>query len=162
VIGWLLDTNVVASLMAPNGASSVKAWGAGVEEERLFLSVLTLAEYDKGIANLPDVDPNRHRHAATRDALEILFDGRILPLDNRAIRRWGTISGRVKRETGHPSPVIDTLLAATAIEADLYLVSRNVRDLRHSGAALFNPWSDDPSAFPLSPLRRSGRVLDLG
>jgi hypothetical protein len=162
VIGWLLDTNVVASLMAPNGAPSVKAWGEGVEEERLFLSVLTLAEYDKGIADLLDDDPNRYRHAATRDSLEGRFDGRILPLSNKVVQRWGAISGHVKRETGHPPPVIDTLLAAMAIEADLYLVSRNARDLRHSGAALFNPWSDDPSAFPLSPLRRSGRVLDLG
>jgi predicted nucleic acid-binding protein len=60
----------------------------------------------------------------------------------------------VKRETGHPPPVIDTLLAATAIEADLYLVSRNTKDLQHCGAAVFDPWRDDIAAFPLRLPRR--------
>ncbi|WP_413992136.1 type II toxin-antitoxin system VapC family toxin [Labrys okinawensis] len=152
MIGWLLDTNVIASLAAPNGAPSVKAWGRAVDEDSLFLSVLTLAEYDKGIANLPEDDPNRQRFAAIRDALELRFGGRILPLSDSVVRRWGSISGRVKRDTGHPPPVIDTLMAATAIEADLYLVSRSKRDLQRSGAAIFDPWHDDITASPLSPL----------
>lgn len=93
MIGWLLDTSVIASLMAPNGAPSVKAWGASVDETCLFLSVLTLAEYDKGIANLADDDPRRPRHIAMRDALEARFGGRILSLGNRAVRRWGGFPG---------------------------------------------------------------------
>jgi predicted nucleic acid-binding protein len=52
--GWLLDTNVVAALINPQGAPSVKAWAAGQDEETFHISVLTLAEYDKGIHNLPD------------------------------------------------------------------------------------------------------------
>lgn len=154
MIGWLIDTNVVASLMAPNGAPSVKAWGSAVEEDTLYLSILTLAEYDKGIANLADSDPNRSRHIATRDALAARFRGRILPLVDSVVRRWGVISGRIKRDAGHPPPVIDTLFAATAIEADLYLVSRNIRDLNKSGATVFDPWSDDLENFPLSPASR--------
>lgn len=153
MIGWLLDTNVIASLAAPNGAPSVKAWGRAVDEGSLFLSVLTLAEYDKGIANLPGDDPDTQRFGAIRDALELRFDGRMPPLSDSVVRRWGSISGRVKRDTGDPPPVIDTLMAATAIEADLYLVSRNRRDLQHSGAAVFDPWQDNVAAFPLSPLR---------
>jgi predicted nucleic acid-binding protein len=77
-----------------------------------------------------------------------------LSLSDAVVRRWGTISGRVKRETGHPPPVIDTMLAATAIEVDLYLVSRNTKDLQHSGAAVFDPWRDNVTAFPLTPPRR--------
>ena len=154
MIGWLVDTNVIASLIAPGGAPSVKAWARVVDERRLFLSVLTLAEYDKGIANLADDDPNVPRHIAAQDALEARFAGRILSLSDAVVRRWGTISGRVKQETGHPPPVIDTMLAATAIEADLYLVSRNTKDLQHSGAAVFDPWCDDIGAFPLKPPRR--------
>ena len=154
MIGWLVDTYVIASLIAPNGAPSVKAWGRIVDERRLFLSVLTLAEYDKGIANLTGDDPNVQRYIAARDALEARFAGRILPLSDIIVRRWGAISGRVKRETGHPPPVIDTLLAATAIEADLYFVSRNAKDLQRCGAAVFDPWRDDIAAFPLKPPRR--------
>ena len=161
MIGWLIDTNVVASLMAPEGAPSVKAWAKTLDENRLFLSILTFAEYGKGIANLADDDPNRLRDMATRDALEERFTGRILPLGNKVVLRWGEISGRVRRDTGHPPPVVDTLLAATAIEADLYLVSRNVRCLKHSGAAVFDPWNDDPAAFPLSAGNRRVRHRPL-
>ncbi len=132
----------------------MKAWARVVDERRLFLSVLTLAEYDKGIANLAGDDPNVARYTAARDALEARFAGRILSLSDVVVRRWGTISGRVKRETGHPPPVIDTMLAATAIEADLYLATRNTKDLQHSGAAIFDPWRDDVAAFPLRAPRR--------
>ena len=147
--GWLLDTNVIASLIAPNGAPSVKSWARGVDERDLFLSILTLGEYDKGIANLPADDANAGRYIAARDALEARFYGRVLSLDDAIVRRWGTISGRVKRETGHSPPVIDTLLAASAIESELYLVSRNSRDLAASGAVIFDPWKDDLAKFPL-------------
>jgi toxin FitB len=138
--GWLLDTNVIASLIAPNGAPSVKAWAAAQDEERLWLSILTLAEYDKGIANLPETDPNRARYMAARDGLEDRFSGRILPLSDGIVRRWGSISGRIKREAGHPPPVIDTLFAATAIEHGLCLVTRNLKDVAESGAEIFSPW----------------------
>lgn len=147
--GWLLDTNVIASLIAANGAPSVKQWARAVHERDLFISVLTLGEYDKGIANLADDDGDVVRYVAARDALEARFAGRILSLEDRIVRRWGAISGRVKRETGHPPPVIDTLLAATAIETDLYLVSRNGKDLSNNGATIFDPWRDDPAQFPL-------------
>ncbi len=151
MIGFLLDTNVVAALINPNGAPSVKRWAADQSEDAFFLSVLTLAEYDKGIANLPADDENRYRYMAARDALEDRFSCRILSVSDPVVRRWGTIAGTVKQMTGHAPQVIDTLMAATAIEHDLYLVTRNTRDVRHAGAALFDPWQDDPKQFPLSP-----------
>ena len=147
MIGWLLDTNVIASLSAPTGAPSVKTWAAAQLEDRFFLSVIILAEYDKGIHQLAAVDPRRARHAANRDAIETRFGRRVLPLSDAIVRRWGMLAGRIKRDTGHPPPVIDTLLAATAIEQGLYLVTRNTKDVRHTGAAIFNPWEDDPAKF---------------
>lgn len=149
--GFLLDTNVVASLSAPSGAPAVKAWASALDEHRIYLSVITLAEYDKGIAQLADNDPNRMRYAASRDALASRFSGRILSVSDAIVRRWGDIAGRVRRDTGHPPPVIDTLMAATAIEAQLYLATRNVKDAAHTGAVVFNPWDDDPALFPLLP-----------
>jgi predicted nucleic acid-binding protein len=150
VIGWLLDTHVVGALASPTGAPTVRAWAAAQEEERLFLSVLTLAEIEKGIEQLPPGDPARSRHAGTLAAIEARFAGRILPIGDDAVRDWGRISGRVKRETGAAPPVIDTLIAATAIAHDLYFATRNTRDVALSGAALFNPWADDPARFPLT------------
>jgi predicted nucleic acid-binding protein len=98
---------------------------------------------------LSDEDPRRVRHAANRDAIEARFSGRVLPLGDAIVRRWGALAGRIKRDTGHPPSVIDTLLAATAIEVGLYLVTRNTRDVRHTGAAIFNPWEDDATDFQL-------------
>ena len=147
--GWLLDTNVVSSLMATNGAPSVMTWASGLDERRFFLSILTLAEYDKGIAQLPDGDVRRRRYALERDVLSARFSGRILPVSDAIVRRWGELAGRIRRDTGHPPQVVDTMLCATAIEARLYLTTRNVRDARHSGAVIFNPWTDDPAAFPV-------------
>jgi predicted nucleic acid-binding protein len=156
VIGWLLDTNVVAALINPNGAPSVKVWAAGQREEDMFLSVLTLGEYDKGIHNLPAEHRDRPRYVAARDALEARFGGRILAVSDQVVRRWGRMSGEVKRTSGNAPPVIDTFLAATAIEGDLYFATRNVKDARLPGVVVFDPWSDDPDLFPLSP-RLGGR-----
>jgi len=148
--GWLLDTNIIASLTSPGGAPTVKAWVAAQDEQTLFLSVLSMGEYDKGIHQLPEDDPRRARYAANRDAIEARFGARVLPVSNAVIRRWGAISGRIKRETGHPPPVIDTMLAATALEANLYLVTRNAKDVTGTAAVVFNPWGDDPAAFALT------------
>lgn len=153
--GWLLDTNVVAALINPQGAPSVKGWAAGQDEETFHISVLTLAEYDKGIHNLPEDHADRPRYVAARDALAERFGKRVLSLDDDIVRRWGRISGEVKRASRHAPPVIDTMLAATAMEHDLYLVTRNVKDTKPSGVTVFDPWNDDAQMFPLSP--RAGR-----
>jgi predicted nucleic acid-binding protein len=158
VIGWLLDTNVTAEIIRTGGSARVKAWAAAADEARLYLSILTVAEYDKGIANLPDGDPRRSVYMATRDSLAARFGARVLSVSNAIVRRWGSISGTVRRDSGHPPPVIDTLLAATALEHGLYLATRNVRDVRHCGAAVFNPWEDDPAAFPIISGRRQRRA----
>lgn len=151
MIGWLLDTNVVIELINPKGARRVKDWAASQDENRVFLSILTLGEYDKGIHNVPDDHPLRPRFIAARDALAARFSDRTLSVSDAVVRRWGAISGTAKQLSGQSPPVIDTLFAATAIEHDLYLATRNIRDVRASGAALFNPWDDDPAGFPLSP-----------
>ena len=155
MIGWLLDTNVIAEIIAQGGSPRVKAWAASQDETTLHLSILTIGEYEKGIANIPDDDPRRPTFVTLRDSLVGRFGDRLLSVSDPVVRRWGVISGHVRRETGHPPPVIDTLLAATAIEHDLYLVTRNVRDVRASGVAVFNPWEDDPTRSPVLP--RQGR-----
>ncbi|WP_199902442.1 type II toxin-antitoxin system VapC family toxin [Azospirillum sp. B4] len=136
----MLDTNVVAALINPKGAPSVKGWAASVDEDALFLSVLTLGEYEKGIHNLPEDDPRRVHIGIIRDGLAHRFQGRILPVSDAVVRRWGIVTGTIRRLTRHPSPVIDTLLAATALEQGLTLVTRNVQDVKHSGAVVLNPW----------------------
>lgn len=112
--------------------------------------MLTLAEYDKGIHNLDPSHPDRTRYVAARDALEARFHGRVLGLSDVVVRRWGAISGDILRRTGRAPEVIDTVLAATALANNLFFVTRNTRHVTGSGAAVFNPWTDDPALFPLA------------
>jgi predicted nucleic acid-binding protein len=149
LIGWLLDTNILSEASKLRPHERVIDWLQAQPEEVLYLSVLTIAEGDKGISKLDRDDPNRAKYMVKWQALEERFEGRILPLANPVIRRWGTISGGLEK-TGRPAPVIDTMMAATALEHDLYLVTRNTSDVQNSGAALFNPWQDNPANFPLS------------
>ena len=151
MIGWLLDTNVISEIASPKCDPRVAAWARGEAEDRLFISILSLGEYDKGIANLPLDAAARQRFGAAVLALEMRFAGRIVSLSDAVVRRWGRISGETQRIAGKAPPVIDTLLAAAAVEHDLYLVTRNIKDVCDSGAAIFDPWADDPVAFPLSP-----------
>lgn len=159
MIGWLLDTNVVAELANPHGAARVHAWAAAQDERRLHLSILTLGEYQKGLHNLPEDSAIRPRIEAALAALEARFADRLLPVSDAVVRRWGAVSGAVKRATGQTPPTIDTMLAATAIEHDLYLATRNVRDVQHSGAAVFNPWTDDFASCPLRKRTRRGGIV---
>ena len=119
MIGWLLDTNVIAEVISPGGSARVKAWASGQNEADLHLGILTIGEYEKGVANLPVGDPRRASLMTLRDSLLMRFGTRVLLASDAIVRRWGTISGLVRRQTGHPPPVIDTLLAATAIDHDL-------------------------------------------
>ena len=145
----MLDTNVLSELGRPRGDDRVVAWAAAQPERTMFISVLNLAEYDKGIANLPDDAPNRGRLEATLAALELRFKARVLSVSDSTVRRWGRLSGQIKRRSGRSPPVIDTLLAATAIENDLHLATRNVKDVAGTGASVFDPWRDDPARFPI-------------
>ncbi len=133
----------------PEAGTRVAQWLRSQPEYSLFISILTLAEYRKGIANLTPGSKLRPRIQKTEVALESRFAGRIVSVSDNIALRWGTISGEVKRHSGHSPTVIDTLLAATAIEHQFYLATRNSAHIALSGAAVFNPWKDDPASFPL-------------
>ena len=105
----------------------------------MFISVLTIGELRKGIAGkkLRDPDPNAaSRLAAWVEGLEISFADRILGIDAAIARLWGEWSGE------RPRPVVDTLLAATAVHHDLTLVTRNLRDVRGIEVKLLDPWNE--------------------
>ncbi|MEE8535072.1 MAG: PIN domain-containing protein, partial [Kiloniellales bacterium] len=129
---------------------NVAAWARPQDEDRLFISLISLGEYDKGINNLPVGSPARGRIEAAVAALEARFSGRVVSLDDATVRRWGRISGTMQQANGKIPPIIDTFLAASALENDVYLVTRKVKDFRESGASIFDPWNDDPTGFVLS------------
>jgi predicted nucleic acid-binding protein len=139
VSGFLLDTNVISELVKPRPEANVTAWIEGTDESLLYLSVLTLGEIRRGIAGLPE-----SRRRATLEAwldkdLPARFEDRILTIDQEVADRWGLLTAAA-RNGGIVLPVIDGLLAATALEHNLTLVTRDTGQIPSMGVAVFNPW----------------------
>lgn len=111
------------------------AFLAGADQGRLFLSVLTIGELRRGVAIRRRSDPaTADQLGAWVDGIETLFADRLLPIDAATAARWGELSAE------RSLPVIDTLIAATAMACDLTLVTRNVRDVASTGVSLIDPW----------------------
>jgi predicted nucleic acid-binding protein len=133
--GYLLDTNVISETRKLRADAGVMAFLAAADSAGLFLSVLTLGELRKGI------EAKRRSDLATAvslgawvDDIETTFADRVLPVDGAAARLWGELSAR------RTLPVIDALMAATAITRGFTLVTRNTRDVAATGVPLVDPW----------------------
>ena len=137
--GHLLDTNIVSELVSIQPNPKVLHWLAAAEESRLFLSVITLGEIRQGVAALP-VSRKRTRLEQWLDEdLRVRFSGRVLPVDANIADRWGWLTAQA-RLAGRSLPVLDALIAATALERNLVLVTRNQSDFDVPGLATLNPW----------------------
>jgi predicted nucleic acid-binding protein len=140
VSGFLLDTNVISELVKRRPDAKVTTWISTVDEDLLYLSFLTLGEIRKGIASLPTTTARRASLEAWLDHdLALRFSGRILPIEHAVADRWGRISAAVAAKK-MVLPVIDGLLAATALHHNLILVTRNSRDIEPTSVPVFNPW----------------------
>jgi len=135
-VSYLLDTNVVSEIRKPDRDVGVAAWLEEADSADLYLSVLVVGEIRQGIARL-----RLRRDRSQADVFEAWlttlkeeFSDRLLPVSTVVAERWGELNA------ARPLPVIDGLLAATAIEHDLTLVTRDNRTLGASGARLLNPW----------------------
>ena len=138
-IRYLLDTNFVSEARKPRPDPGVLAFLQTEDPNSGFISVLTLGELRKAVAarRLRDPDSNAAtRLAAWVEGIELSFSNRILGIDAATARLWGDWSAQ------RPRPVVDTLLAATAVRNDLTLVTRNIRDLRGIPVKLLDPWAE--------------------
>ena len=139
--GWLLDTNVISELRRPRPEPAVRAFVDSRLLATLHVSTVTLAEFRFGIESLADMA----RRTALLDWLthtvRPMFASRVLPISEDVMLRWRLLveDGRRRRHT-YSQP--DLIIAATALEAGLSLVTRNVADFAGTGVTLHNPWSD--------------------
>jgi toxin FitB len=139
-VSWLLDTCVVSELVRPRPKASVVRWMRERDEGQLYLSVITIGELEKGIARLPDSARRVALEQWVRRELADRFRDRLLAIDSGVAARWGAIVG-ASEARGRPLPVIDSLIAATSLQHDLTVVTRNVDDLERCGARCFDPWA---------------------
>ena len=137
--GFLLDTNIVSELIRSRPEPRLSRWIASTDENLLYLSVLTMGEIRKGIVQLGKTARQIELQTWVDRDLRARFLDRILPIDEAVADRWGWISGQTM-VNGVRLPVIDGLLAATALHYNLTFVTRNTRDVLGTGAVLFNPW----------------------
>jgi predicted nucleic acid-binding protein len=137
--GFLLDTNIVSELRTKNPEPRVVEWMEAADEGLLYLSVLTLGEIRKGAALLLQDKRRTQLETWLEVDLQARFAGRILPINSAIADRWGWIAAEAKRK-GMTLPVIDGLLAATALHHNLTIVSRNVKDFVNAHVPVLNPW----------------------
>ena len=134
---YLLDTVVLSEMReSPRQRDrQVVEWFGLMPSQDLFLSVLTIAEIERGIERQRQVDPPfAQRLGVWLDVILRAYDGRILPVSAAIARRWGRLSHRIGNQG------LDLAIAATALEHGLTVVTRNVSDFLPTGVAIFNPF----------------------
>lgn len=139
-MSFLLDTNLVSEWVRPRPDPGVVSWIAQADEDRLFLSVVTLAEIRRGIERLEPGARRRQLDAWLRETLPERFAGRLLPVDAAVAGRWGEIVAR-REAAGRPIGSMDAFIAATAVVHALALVTRNTRDFEGAVETIVDPWS---------------------
>ena len=139
-MSYLLDTCFLSEMFKPQPDAGVVDWVNAVDEERLFVSVLSLGEIQKGIAKLENGRRRRKIQTWLDQDLRNRFHDRILPLDLECALGWVEIRG-ASEKNGRPAPVIDSLLAATAQAHNLVLVTRYENDFQGYPIGVLNPWN---------------------
>lgn len=134
---YLIDTNVISELRKGNRADSrVTSWYSGLDDDAVFLSVLTLGEIQRGIERIGRRDPEASSALGEWLARVIMgFQDRIIPVDATIVREWGRLG------SPDPLPVVDGLLAATARITGMTLATRNTKDVERTGVDLINPFA---------------------
>ena len=141
-MSFLLDTCVVTECLKPKREPAVQAWLDRNDSTATFLSVLVIGEIRQGIARITGTPKGDALENWLEQILLPRFDRRVLPIDEAVARRWGEIRGKAMAH-GRTPPVIDSLLAATALEHRLSVVTRNTQDFKRLGIDPINPWRLD-------------------
>jgi len=138
-VNFLLDTNVVSEWVKPHPNPGVVAWLDGMDEDRVFLSAITLAELRYGVERLDEGKRRRRLTEWLEQELTLRFEGRILDVDSAIADRCGKVTAR-SEVAGRPIGAMDALLAATAEVHQLTMVTHNTSDFSGILKDMLNPW----------------------
>ncbi|HEX3740912.1 MAG TPA: type II toxin-antitoxin system VapC family toxin [Terriglobales bacterium] len=138
-MSFLLDTNVVSEWVKPLPNQGVIAWTADVDEDRVFLSVVTLAEIRYGIERMPPGSRRKRLAEWLEQELPLRFEGRIIGIDATIADVCGKVVAHGE-DRGKRMEVMDAFLAATAEVHQLTIVTRNTSDFETVTPNILNPW----------------------
>lgn len=138
-MNYILDTNIISELVAAHPNPKVVDWIQSVASPQVFLSVITIGELKKGIEKLPDSGRKALLGRWLYEDLLVRFDRQLLEIDYQTMLIWGDLVARLET-IGRPISAIDSLLAATALQWQYTLVTRNTAHFAGTGIELLNPW----------------------
>jgi len=140
---FLIDTVTLSELRRRQRDPMVVTWFERQRTTELFLSVISIGEIERGIARQRTTDPRfADALAVWLDRVLVLYGERIVPFDLRTARRWGTLSAALGNDSA------DLMIAATALEHGLTVVTRNVSDFAPTGVSVVDPFSRRPKPKP--------------
>jgi toxin FitB len=138
-VSFLLDTNAVSEWVKPRPNAGLIGWMESADEDRTFISVISLAELSYGVERMAAGRRRSRLEQWLEHELPLRFENRILPIDIGVAKTWGKTVSR-SAAAGRPIGAMDAFLAATAEINDLTLVTRNVSEFPLLKRVL-NPWS---------------------
>jgi predicted nucleic acid-binding protein len=140
-LSFLLDTNVISEWVKPKPHAGVIRWLAEADEDRVFISVISIAEVRGGLERMAKGKRRERVAAWLWEDLPARFEGRILPVDLAIAQEWGVTIERA-RSQGISLSVMDGFLAATAQTREFTFVARNTKDFRSLGLKIVDPWAE--------------------
>ena len=141
-MAFLLDTNVVSETIRPRPEQTVLGWIEAQLPTDLFIAAQTMGEIVRDARKVKEQARRERFERWIEQDLALQFDGRILPFDGRTAAIWGRLMGDGDR-VGRTPPAADAQIAAVAIQHELILVTRNVKDFARFDVQLLNPWRTD-------------------
>lgn len=137
--GYLLDTNVISELRKPRPEPRVMAFVAAQALDQLYISTVTLAEIRYGIERVPDAGRRAELGAWLTSKVRPMFEHRVLPVSEDVMLLWRLLVD-AGRKAGHTFSQPDLIIAATAAQHGLTVVSRDVSEFEHAKVPVLNPW----------------------
>lgn len=136
---YLLDTNIISEFISKTPNKNVIDYILALDENDLYLSVITIGEIKAGIEKL-DKGSKKEKllHWLENDLLD-RFQNKIIDIDTKVMLQWGTINHRLKR-LGKPLPIMDLLIGATSETKDFILITRNEKDFKNLNIKVVNPF----------------------
>ena len=140
--GWLLDTNVISELRRPRPSARVRSFIAGQRLEDLFVSTVTFAEIRYGIETVGDPARRAELNDWLLHRVRPMFDQRVLEVSEDVMFKWRLIVEE-GRKVSHTFSQPDLIIAATALQHGLTVVTRDTGDYKLARVPPLNPWVDE-------------------